>query len=269
MRSGPAGSTGAARCAPSVPLPQARDLADLNEQLLVACRADEARLLAGRTDPVGAALLIEREYLLPLADEGFDLTDVSFPTVDRLGRVRVGTNAYSVPLRSGTSAQAKLTATTLEVWHDGRCLARHERCYGRQQEILDLEHYLDVLEHKPGALAGSTPLAQWRRLGRWPVSYDQFWQGLIERLGKSPGTREMIGLLQLGRVHGQDALRRAIETALDLGCGDSAAVRHLLTAPDLAHEPVAPLAIGSLARFERPLPVVSDYDQLLAGRVAR
>lgn len=252
-----------------VPLPQARDLADLNEQLLAACRADEARLLAGRTDPVGAALLIERAHLLPLVDEGFDLTEVSFPTVDRLGRVRVRTNAYSAPLRTGTQAQAKLTATTLEVWHDGRRVARHERCYGRQQEILDLEHYLDVLEHKPGALAGSTPLEQWRRLGRWPASYDRFWQGLIERLGQSAGTREMIGLLQLGRAHGQDALRRAIETALELGCGDSAAVRHLLTAPDLAHPAIAPLAIGSLAQFERPLPVVTEYDQLLAGGVAR
>jgi len=28
-----------------------------------------------------------------------------------------------------------------------------------QTEILDLEHYLDVLRKKPGALAGSTPLA--------------------------------------------------------------------------------------------------------------
>jgi hypothetical protein len=36
------------------------------------------------------------------------------------------------------------------IWHDGRCVARHERCYGRQQEILDLEHDLDVLEQKPG-----------------------------------------------------------------------------------------------------------------------
>lgn len=252
-----------------VPLPRARTLTELNEQLLAACRADEARTLAGRTQPVGAALRIEREHLLPLADEGFDLTEVSFPIVDRSGRVRVRTNAYSVPLRTGTQVQAKMTATMLEVWHDGRCVARHARCYGRQQEILDLEHYLDILEHKPGALAGSTPLEQWRRLGRWPASYDRFWQGLIERLGKSAGTREMIGLLQLGRVHGQTALRQAIEGALDVGCGDSAAVRHLLTAPALVHERSGPLEIGPLAHFERPLPVVTEYDRLLVGGGAR
>ena len=252
-----------------VPVPQARDLAEVNEQLRAACRADEARTLAGRTQPIGAALRIEREYLLPLAEEGFDLTEVSFPVVDRLGRVRVRTNAYSVPLRTGTPTQAKIAATTIEVWHAGRCVARHERCYGRRQEILDLEHYLDVLEHKPGALAGSTPLEQWRRLGRWPASYDRFWQGLIDRLGQSAGTREMIGLLQLGRAHGYEALRRAIERALELGCGDSAAVRHLLTASDLVHAPPLLLEVGELRRFDRPLPVVTAYDRLLAGGVAR
>lgn len=248
-----------------VPVPQARDLTDLNEQLLAACRADEARTVAGRTQPIGAALVIEREHLLPLAEEGFDLTEVSFPVVDRLGRVRVRTNAYSVPLRSGSQTQAKITATTIEVWHAGRRVARHERCYGRQQEILDLEHYLDVLEHKPGALAGSTPLAQWRRLGRWPASYDQFWQGLIERLGKPAGTREMIGLLQLGRMHGFAALRQAIEMALTLGCGDSAAVRHLLTTPREVAPPPTLADLGRLAQFERPLPAVTAYDQLLVG----
>lgn len=250
-----------------VPVPVAQTLAELNEQLLAGCRADEGRMLAGRTEPVGAALRIERDHLLPLAEEDFDLTDVSFPVVDGLGRVRVRTNAYSTPLRSGTRVQAKCAATTVEVWHDGRCVARHARCYGRQQEILELEHYLDVLAHKPGALAGSTPLAQWRQQGRWPASYDRFWAGLIERLGKGAGTKEMIGLLQLGRQHGFERLRQAIETALALGCGDSAAVRHLLTTPRLAYKPAPPVAVGALARYERPLPTVAEYDQLLATGV--
>jgi geranylgeranyl pyrophosphate synthase len=46
------------------------------------------------------------------------------------------------------------------------------------RQILDLEHYLDVLRKKPGALAGSTPLAQWRLAGRWPDSFDRLWQAL-------------------------------------------------------------------------------------------
>src|SRR3989449_474072 len=78
------------------------------------------------------------------------------------------------------------------VGREGEGVARHERDYGRYREILELEHYLDVLEHKPGALAGSKPLAQWRAAGRWPASYDRLWQALIERHGKPAGTKEMI-----------------------------------------------------------------------------
>ena len=248
-----------------VPVPKARDLADLNAQLLQACREDEARILAGRDQTVGTAMLIEKEYLLPLAAEGFDLAEVSFPTVNGLGCVKVRTNAYSVPVAAGTTVQAKLTPTTVELWQEGRCEAIHERCYGRHQEILNLEHYLDVLEHKPGALVGSKPLAQWRKLGRWPASYDQLWQALIERHGRQKGTKELIELLQLGRRYGQEQLRGAVEQALALGCGDSAAIRHLLSAQQLARVCPAPLPIGELAAFERPLPTVSEYDQLLVG----
>jgi len=246
-----------------VPVPQARDLADLNAQLLHACQQDEGRILSGRTQSVGAALLTERPHLLPLADEEFDLDEVSFPRVNSIGCVKVKTNAYSVPLRVGTTVEVKLSATTVALWHAGGCVAQHERCYGRQQEILDLEHYLDVLAHKPGAMAGSKPLDQWRQLGRWPASYDCFWDGLIARQGRQAGTKAMIGLLQVGRDYGQPRLRAAIEQALALGCTDSAAVRYLVTAPDNDRMPTAAVEIGALARFERPLPDVTPYDRLL------
>ena len=51
---------------------------------------------------------------------------------------------------------------------------------------------LPVLERKPGALAGSTPLKQWREQGRWPVEYDRFWQGLQERHGKHQAALHLI-----------------------------------------------------------------------------
>jgi hypothetical protein len=249
-----------------VPVPKARDLADLNEQLLAACREDEGRVISGRSGTVGTAMQIEETSLLPIVDSDFDLTETSFPTVSTMGWVRVRTNAYSVPQSTGTKVEAKLTAAGLEIWHSGKCIAQHERCYGRYQEILDLEHYLEVLEHKPGAFAGSKPLAQWRASGRWPGSYDQLWESLVERHGRSAGTKAMIGLLQLGKTHGYERLRVAIETALALGCSDSAAVQHLLTTPDWRREQPAGLPdLGLLARFERPLPAVDAYDELLIG----
>ena len=131
-----------------------------------------------------------------------DLAQTSFPTINGLGCVKVLTNAYSVPLPAGTQVQAKIYASTVELWRDGRCVASHERCYRRQQQILDLEHYLDVLFRKPGALAGSKPLEQKRQAGLWPVSFDQIWQALIERHGKQSGTKQMIDLLKLSQKYG-------------------------------------------------------------------
>ena len=45
-------------------------------------------MIAGREQAVGSAMLIEREHLLPLAEEDFDLVEVSFPTVNNLGQVK-------------------------------------------------------------------------------------------------------------------------------------------------------------------------------------
>jgi len=192
-----------------VPVPEAEDLAALNRQLVEACQQDEHRIIAGREQTVGASLLIERDHLLPLM-EGFDLAQASFPTVNGFGCAKVLTNAYSVPLPAGMKVQAKAYAAAVELWHEGRCIARPERCYKRQQQILELEYYLDVLYRKPGALAGSKPLEQRRQAGLWPASFDRIWQALMERPGKQNGTRQMIELLTLAPKYGQAKLQEAL-----------------------------------------------------------
>jgi transposase len=252
-----------------VPVPNAKNLAELNELLSFAAIEDEQRTIHGRTETVAHALAAERERLLPLAAESFDLADASFPVVDRQRCVLVKTSAYSTPLHPGTEAVVRTYSTYVEIWARGKCVARHERCYRKRQQVLDLEHYLDVLERKPGALAGSTPLAQWRAQGRWPKSYDQLWQRMIERSGRQTGTREMISLLHLGGRTGRDQLTRAITQAVELGCADAAAVRYLLTAAEPTRPKPDAIELGSLARYERPLPSLLAYDHLLGTEVAR
>jgi transposase len=252
-----------------VPVPEAADLEALNTQLLAGCRADEQRVIQGRTQSVGEAMTIEHASLRPLATERFDLQEVSFPKVDGVGCVRVKTNPYSVPAPVGTCVEAKLGSAYVELWVDGHRLARHERSYVRFEPVLDLEHYLDVLERKPGALAGSTPLAQCRARGLWPASYDTLWAHLVTRHGKQAGTRQMIGVLQLARTYGAGALRHTVEAALTWGCSDLAAVRHLLLTATLERPPIAPIPIGSaLALYDRPLPSVAAYDTLMPSAVA-
>ena len=148
-------------------------------------------------------------------------------------------------------------------------VARHERCYRRQQQILDLEHYLDVLYRKPGALAGSKPLEQRRQAGLWPASFDRIWEALMERHGKQSGTRQMIDLLKLSQKHGQKKLQEAVESALSSSCYDAAAVQHLLNAEELRRTECEAIDIGALERYARPLPVMLEYDQLLSAGVAR
>lgn len=174
-----------------VPVPQAKTLAELNAQLLAGCRDYEHRQITGKPMEVGAAMAVEREHLLPLPGEGFPLGETSFPTVDGQACVKVRTNAYSAPLQPGTRVRVELLPAYVEIWHEQECVARHERCYERYQQVLDLEHYLEALEKKPGALAGSTALVQWRERGRWPESFDRLWAGLGAvacRGGVGPGT---------------------------------------------------------------------------------
>jgi hypothetical protein len=122
---------------------------------------------------------MERPSLLPLAEEDFPLRELLGPLlVDGRGRVKVKTNWYSAPLSPGFLVSASVGPETVEIWHKNKCAATHPRCYGRGHEKLNLEHYLDVLERKPGAMAGSTPLAQWRAAGRWPDCLDRLWRQL-------------------------------------------------------------------------------------------
>lgn len=251
-----------------VPLPEAEDLEALNDYLERCCHEDQRRILNERIETVGAMMLSEQPHLLPLVSEPFDLVETSFPSVDGQRCVRVRTNRYSTPLPPGITVEAKVHADYVEIWHQGVCVARHERSYQRQKKILELEHYLDVLHKKPGALAGSTPLVQWRQAGRWPECFDRLWQALNQRHGRQEGTRYMIELLSLGTAEGWDRLRTAVEHALGLGCQDVAAIRHLLAAGRLGKPTVNAIEVGVLSRYERPQPVLSNYDQLLGKGLA-
>jgi transposase len=251
-----------------VPVPEVSDLDALNALLLAGCREDEGRVLHGRAQPVGAAMAMERDHLLPCAAEGFDLAEVAFPLVDKQGCVLAKTNLYSVPLQAGTRVEARVHPSHIEVWHEGRRVARHERCHSRRQHVLDLEHYLDVLGHKPGALSGSKPLQQWRESGRWPACYDALWDRLRARHGRQDGTRAMVGVVALGREFGHDRLRAAVAQAVSLGACDVAAVRYLLAEAALRKARPDPVDVGELARYDRPMPTVADYDALLCAGAA-
>jgi hypothetical protein len=178
--------------------------------------------------------------------------------------VKVKANWYSAPVAPGQRVRAVVWPSHITISYGGRHVARHERCEGRGQQILNLEHYLDVLEKKPGAMSGSTPLQQWRQAGRWPVCLDRIWEQLEGRHGKSRGTREMIVLVRAGLGGGWERLIGAVEEALRIGVTDAAAVLHILRMPDPQQRRQYAIALAEeLAQFERPMPTMEDYDLLL------
>lgn len=243
------------------PVPKARNLEELNMKILESCKADEGRVIEGKSISIGEGMHLERPHLSPMAREGFDLCAIHFARVGSQGTVKALTNFYSAPLPVGVEAMVKVYAAHVEIWRGGRCVARHERCFGRFQKVLDLEHYLEVLRKKPGAMAGSTPLEQWRARGRWPESYDRLWEELNRRHGKQSGARAMVEVIMLGRAHGYKELERAVGEALHLGCSDVEAIRLLLQPEGLRN--AEPVEIGALIRYDRPKPQLDEYDQLL------
>jgi hypothetical protein len=251
-----------------VPVPKAKDLAQFNEWLAEQCRQAGERRITGRKHSIGQARQQERSALKPLAEGSFDAGLRQQAKVDSKGCVQAHTNYYSTPLAPGMGVEVRSSATRIEVWHQGRCVAWHERLYVRYGQSLNLEHYLSALSRKPGALAGSSPLKQWRRAGRRPGCFDEFWTALKKRQGETAGTRAMIGLLELGAARGWDQLRDAVETALEMGSRDAEAVRHLMVTGVMART-VEPIAVeGRLLAYERAQPSVLGYDALLEGVVA-
>lgn len=66
-------------------------------------------------------------------------------------------------------------------------------------------------------------------------------------------------------MDGWDRLIAAVEEALRLGVSDAAAVMHILRMPDPEQRRQYAIALAEeLAQFERPMPVMDDYDLLLA-----
>ncbi len=250
-----------------VPVPRVDTFDALNALLLEGCLSDQRRRIGNRSSNVGEMMAEEIACLRPMQSEGFSIREDCFPRVDAKGCVRVRVNHYSTPLAPGTQVHVTVLPMAVEVRWQGEVVARHERCYGRHQHVLDLEHYLDVLAHKPGALRGAHALAQWRERGRWPVCYDRFWQRLSDRLGHSEGSRAMIELLGHGRRVGYDRLTTAIEATLEYGCADPSAVVYLLDATSLERPSPPSLDVGDLERFARPAPEMSIYDGLLERSV--
>ena len=248
-----------------VPVPDVASLAELNRLIAAADALDDGRVITGRPVTVAAAFAAELPHLLPLPDEPFDPARLLTARVDNRARVSVRQCYYSVPARyAGRRLPVRLSATTVEVSDGATVVARHERAAGKYAEVLTLDHYLEVLKTKPGALPGATALAQATACGAFTATHQRYWDAARRGRGDAGGTRALIEILLAHRSLPVAALLTAMSTAVEVGVLDPQVV--LIDARRQATGGVAAvIPIGALARYDRPAPTLTGYDQLLTS----
>jgi len=253
-----------------VPVPKVATLKQLNDLLADACFRELKRRIAGRAETVGEALGLERPLLRELPVEEFDASEQASPRVDAKALVTIRQNRYSVPVALvGLRVAARIEAREIVISRAGRRVARHLRLHGRYQTSAQLDHYLELLKRKPGALKGSLPLRQEREQGRWPRSFDELWQQIEQRYGPSEAASQMVDVLLLVRELGPERVELAVRGALAASAHDGRAVALLARRSERpAQLPLFELP-ERLKATARPQPTLGEYDQLLQQGGAR
>ena len=266
-KGGVEGEVGRFRRRHLVPVPRVESLAELNALLEDADRADDARHIAGRLATVAAMAAAERASLRPLPSEPFDPAVPLRVKVDRKARIAVRGSRYSVPAAyASRTLEVRLGGGTVTATAAGRVIARHERSARKGAEVLVLDHYLEVLARRPGALPGSSALAQARSGGGFTAAHERYWQLARLRLGDRGGTRALIEVLLLHRRLPFASVHAALDGLTRLGAVDPALVAIEARRIADGRRETGVVERPALRRFERPAPSLAGYDALLAGR---
>ncbi len=206
-----------------VPVPEAASLDELNARLTAVCHQDRGRPVRGKSGTVADLLADDRAAFLPLPGRPFEARRVTEGGADSLSLVRFDTNSYSVPTRYAHRRMTVIgTVDEVRITFEDRLVARHPRCWGREQPVFDPVHYLALLERKPGGFDFARPLAGWDL----PACFD----ALRRRLEADDrhGTRAFIRVLRLLESHSLGQLADAVGYALDRGAIDPDSIRVIL-----------------------------------------
>lgn len=200
----------------------------------------------------------EQACLLPVA-AAFDGYFEQAKRVSSTCLVSYDRNRYSVPAEyAGQQVSLRADADRIRVVAQGRLIAEHVRCFGRERLLLDPWHYLPVLEKKPGALRNGAPFKDWVL----PAAI-----GIVEdTLLKSPqGDRAFVEVLLAMRQYGADLVTVACERALEQGAVAAPVilnhVHHLLSSA----QPQPVTISTALVLAIEPAADCARYDSLRGG----
>ena len=234
-----------------VPVPEVNSFQELNDLLRQRCLAEVRRRLRGETQTIGELWEQDRAHLLTLPAHPFPCCRTIPVRPNRLSMVTFQTNRYSVPVEhAGDSLLLRAFVERVEITDGTRVIAAHQRCYGREQDILDVFHYLPLLKQRPGAFDHAKPLKMWNR----PAVLDRYLSRLRDRLSPRTATMEFIRVMELCVNHSLDEVATAVEQAMVLGSLRADTVAYLLRNNRTPRETVAILTSAPAC------PTVQDRD---------
>jgi transposase len=210
-----------------VPVPEVASFDDLNLQLRQRCLQEDQRRLRGMPLSIGAAWEQERPCLRPLPPFAYDCCTLTTAHLTPYSQVVFETNRYSVPVnRARREVTVKAYPFHVDLLDGTTLLARHARCYSREQDIFDPLHYLPLVEQRPGAFDYAKPMRQWRAV--WPATYHQALRLLREKWPDGRGVQEFVRILRLHQDHPAALVEQAVHQALVYGCVHLDGVLHCL-----------------------------------------
>lgn len=252
-------------------VPQVASFSELNARLLAACIDEEERTVDGAPQSIGEMWQAEQALLYPRPAQDFVCCRSREVTLNGYSQVAFESNRYSVPVELARE-QLVLRAYPfeIEILDGAQVIARHPRCYGHKQDILDPLHYLALLEQRPGAFEHAKPLRQWR--ASWPPLYEELLTCLRAKRAatgepESRAIREFIAILQLHQHHPAALIQEAITAAMEQNLLHVVGVRYCLNgllhpAPEVTRFDLA--AYPQLAGIGSQPIDVTHYNQLLA-----
>ncbi|WCK53272.1 IS21 family transposase [Aneurinibacillus sp. Ricciae_BoGa-3] len=136
-------------------------LEEANEYLMKVCeRRNRKSQPSQQNHTAEECLEIEQDEFLPLPPP-FDAARIQNVRVDKYSTVVIDQSHYSVPDHLvGEIVKVKAYSNRIIFFHEEKRIAEHLRLTGCHEWSVHLEHYLETLKKKPGALAGSTALQQ-------------------------------------------------------------------------------------------------------------
>jgi transposase len=208
------------------PVPHAPTIDALNARLVEKCLARQTERAGRDARTIGERLLADRAVFRKLPATPFEACHKVATSASSQALVRYRTNDYSVPTRYGyRDVLVKGFVDVVVVFCDGAEIARHPRCYERDDYVFEPRHYLALLEQKPGALDQAAPLQGWAL----PEALGHLRRLLEARMGKR-GKREFIQVLRLTEVFAEGIVVAAAQEAIRLGAVSFDAVKQLAVA---------------------------------------